>query len=74
MKLPERSLIQPMHMREPAPPAAQPVDLGFFIQIHQYLRSIPEPSETVRSATTHLEEQISKAILAINIRIGPAPT
>jgi hypothetical protein len=66
-------LIRPGFMRPPEAPSPQPIDLGFFISAHQYLRSIPEPSEAIRRAIAHLENQISSAILSISIRVGPAP-
>jgi hypothetical protein len=69
----DRPIINPSHMPPAGVPTVTPVDLGFFINAHQYLQSIPQPSEVVLKAKAHLEEQISKAILAINIRIGPAP-
>lgn len=67
----ERPLIKPK--QTPQPVQGQPIDLAFLINAHQYLMTIlPERrSEAVRKAIDHLEDQISKVILTINLRIGP---
>lgn len=54
-------------------PPGQPIDLGFFISTHQYLRSIPDPSDPIKKAVAHLEEQISNAICSLKFAIGPKP-
>jgi hypothetical protein len=60
-------------MQQPPQPVGQPIDLGFFISTHQYLRSISDPSEPIQKAIKHLEEQISNALCSINFGIRPAP-
>jgi hypothetical protein len=67
----DRPLIQPNQTREPV--QGQPIGFEFLVNAHQYLKSIPptERSEPIHKAIEHLEGQISKVILSINLRIGP---
>jgi hypothetical protein len=66
----DRPLRQPNQTREPA--QGQPIGLEFLFNAYQFLMSIKEPrSEAIQKSIDHLEGQISKVILSINLRIGP---